>query len=191
MFYRGPFYHDGNYRMLAPLAAVLPVLMAQAVWWAAILAGAALAAAALLVQIALTFWLDRNNLPSWRRLLLLTGSGLLLDALTVQLDLVAFRDAGALGLPLWLLLLWISFALTVPRLQQWLPRRASQLAVFVIAAPLAYFAGAALGAATVQQPLWYGITLVIGWSALTLLWQVRGDEPRAPVPLSHQQHLSP
>ena len=189
MFYRGPFYHDGNYRLLAPLAAVLPILMAQVVWWAAILAGAALAAAALLIQIALAFWLDRNNLPSWRRLLLLTGSGLLLDALTVQLDLVTFRDAAAFGVPLWLLLLWLSFALTVPRLQQWLPSRASQLTVFVIAAPLAYFAGAALGAATVQQPLWYGITLVVGWSALTLLWRLRADEPRAPMPLP-RQHLS-
>lgn len=190
MFYRGPFYHDGNYRLLAPLATALPLLMAQAVWWAAILAGAALAAAALLVQIVLAYWLDRNSLPSWRRLLLLTGSGLLLDAVTVQLDLVAFRDASAVGLPLWLLLLWLSFALTVPRLQQWLPSRASQLAVFVIAAPLAYFAGAALGAATVQQPLWYGITLVAGWLALTLLWRLRADEPRAPMQLPHRQHLS-
>lgn len=190
MFYRGPFYHDGNYRVLPSAAAWLPVLMAQAVWWAAILSGALLAAAALLLQFALAWWLDRGNVPGLRRLSLLCGSGLLLDALTVQLELVQFRDAGAFGLPLWLVLLWLSFALTVPCLQRWLPKLATQLAVFAVAAPLAYFAGAALGAATVLQPVWYGVSLVTGWLALTLFWRVRSPAQADPAPMRPRQQLS-
>lgn len=188
MFYRGPFYHASNYRLLPSAAAWLPVLMAQAVWWLAILSGALLAAPALLLQLVLAWWLDRDNVPSLRRLSLLCGSGLLLDALTVQLGLVQFRDATAFGLPLWLVLLWLSFGLTVPRLQRWLPNLASQLALFAVAAPLAYFAGAALGAATILHPLGYGVSLVAGWLALTLLWRVQAVAQ--PTAMRRQQSLS-
>ena len=155
------------------LRQLLPVLMAQLVWWAAILAGATLAVFALALQLALAIWLDRRNLPTLPRLLWLLVSGLALDALTVQLGLIQFRDAALLGIPIWLLLLWLSFAMTVPCLQQWLPQRAAQLALFAIAAPLAYFAGAALGAATVIKPVAYGAVMVAGWCGLVLLWQPR------------------
>ncbi len=191
MFYRGPFYHDSNYRPLASVAVLLPVLLAQAVWWAAILDGAQLAALLVSVQVVLTFWLDRAHVPSWSRLLLFIGSGLALDALTVQLGLISFRDGDSsplpFAIPLWLLLLWLSFALTVPRLQQWLPQRQQQCALFAIAAPLAYYAGAAFAAAEIHHPIAYAAVMVSGWLALALLWQPRRTVRHVRLSIGDQQ----
>lgn len=183
MFYRGPFYHQEPYRVLPPpstLRQFLPLLMTQLVWWAAVLSGSLLAAVTLAFQLVLTLWLDRSSLPKPSRLLWLLASGLALDVLTVQLGLIQFRDAALLGIPIWLFLLWLSFVLTVPRLQQWLPQRAMQLLVFAVSAPLAYVAGAAFGAANILEPFAYGAVMVVGWSLLTLLWQPRSTDRPAP-----------
>lgn len=190
MFYRGPFYHQEPYRVLpsaSTLRPLLPLLMTQLVWWAAVLSGGLLAAVTLAVQLALTLWLDRSSLPKPSRLLWLLASGLALDVLTVQLGLIQFRDAALLGIPIWLGLLWLSFVLTVPRLQQWLPQRAMQLLVFAVSAPLAYVAGAAFGAATIHEPVAYGAVMVVGWSLLTLLWQPRSTRHLPPVTTAREE----
>lgn len=191
MFYRGPFCHSSASRTLASVGPLLPMLMAQAVWWAAILTGVQLAALAFTAQLMLALWLDRAAMPSLRRWLLFVSSGLALDALTTQLGLIRFRDGETsvfpLGIPDWLVLLWLSFSLTIPRLQQWLPPPAQQGALFAAAAVLAYFAGAAFAAADISQPVLYGAVLIAGWLILVRLWQPRRTDNQTRIPIATRQ----
>lgn len=174
MFYRGPFYHDSSYPPLPDRQRALPwlpLLVAQAVWWAAMLSSATVVAVLLTLQLALAVGFDRKALPSIAKWLLIVLSGLAVDALSVSAGLLQFRDADAFGLPGWLVLLWCSFALTVPRLQQLLVHRSAQTVFFVCAGPLSYFAGAALAAATIIAPFSYALMATVSWLLLPWLWR--------------------
>jgi hypothetical protein len=148
-----------------------PLFAAQLVWWSAVLNYIPGAVAALIAQLYLTRRWDREALPDLPFFCVVVSSGLLLDALTVQLDVVQFRSASLFGLPAWLMLLWLSFALTVPRLQRLLPQPAVQTVVLASAATLAYLGGAAFSTATILQPARYAALLLLGWSLLLCLWR--------------------
>ncbi len=153
-----------------PRSEWLALALAQAVWWAAILTGAAIASALLLVQAALHWHAGGRQAFPWRLPLLVAASGLLFDALAVATGLVQFRAPVFFGLPLWLAVLWLSFALTVPSLFRLLPNHTLRVLLFACAGPLAYVGGAALGAADVLHHAPYVLLLVAGWVLLPLGW---------------------
>lgn len=148
----------------------LALLLAQAVWWLAILTGAGFAAALLLLQAGLWWHAGRGRAPQWRIVLLITLSGLLFDAITVAAGLMQFRDPALFGVPLWLVVLWLSFALTVPTLFQLIPGHCPRTLLFAGAGPLAYVGGAALGAAQIHNPSIYTLLLISGWLLLPMAW---------------------
>jgi hypothetical protein len=82
-------------------------------------------------------------------LLSIFSLGLLLDALLSFYGLYSFDDSSLLVsvIPLWLVMLWLAFTLTLPVSFLWLLHKPS-LAVIVFAslAPLSYIAGRHLGA---------------------------------------------
>lgn len=173
-FYRGPFFHGSDYRLTPLVLGLLIGLSAQATWWAAVLYGNFAASMALLLQLSLQLLLQRFvravQFDTVKFALVVTGSGLLLDAVTVATGAASFRDGALIGIPLWLVLLWLSFALSLPGLWQWLTRQRQQMLSLAIAGPLAYLAGAQLGAVSIVRPGLYAVLLLSGWLLLPWIW---------------------
>ncbi len=129
----------------------------QLAWFAVILGAAhghawAGTAVALLVTIA-HLWMRRDALD-----LKLIGvaavMGLVLDSALAATAQVRFESAGDLPIaPFWMLALWMAFATTLNHSLRWLMRRPVVAAIGgAVFGPMAYLAGAKLGALTLPSP---------------------------------------
>lgn len=98
------------------------------------------------------------------RLLPLALAGCLLDALLWQLGLFEF----AAGFPVWLVLLWLGFALTLAHGLRWLMvlPRWQQALIGGAGGASSYLAGAAMGAVHLPWGLW------ISGGVLAVIWMV-------------------
>ncbi|MBL0544899.1 DUF2878 domain-containing protein [Aeromonas jandaei] len=124
----------------------------------------------LLAMLLLHFLFSPSRQRDWR-LLLITIAGCLLDALLWQLGLFRFPA----GFPLWLVLLWLGFALTLAHGLHWLLRlpRWQQALFGMVGGTSSYVAGAAMGA--VHLPWGIGISAALlaviwMWWLPVLLW---------------------
>lgn len=110
--------------------------------------------------------------------------GPVLDTALIQAELVQFQGMGPFRgyAPFWMMALWANFALTLNHSLHWISRNTALATAFgALGGPLAYYAGARMGAAELAEPVWrpllalailWGITLAI----LGLF--VRDDEAR-------------
>ena len=72
--------------------------------------------------------------------------------------------------PLWIVMLWALFAITLNSSLGWLKGRLLVAAVFgAVGGPLAYWGGMRLGALVFVEPLFAVIALAVGWAVLTPL----------------------
>ncbi|WP_323065160.1 DUF2878 domain-containing protein [Aeromonas jandaei] len=124
----------------------------------------------LLAMLLLHFLFSPSRQRDWR-LLPIAVAGCLLDALLWQLGLFRFPA----GFPLWLVLLWLGFALTLAHGMRWLLRlpRWQQALFGVVGGTSSYVAGAAIGA--VHLPWGIGISAALlaviwMWWLPVLLW---------------------
>ncbi|WP_421220516.1 DUF2878 domain-containing protein [Aeromonas jandaei] len=124
----------------------------------------------LLVILLLHFLFSPSRQRDWR-LLPIAVVGCLLDALLWQLGLFRFPS----GFPLWLVLLWLGFALTLAHGMRWLLRlpRWQQALFGMVGGTSSYVAGAAMGA--VHLPWGIGISAALlaviwMWWLPVLLW---------------------
>ncbi|MBL0609749.1 DUF2878 domain-containing protein [Aeromonas jandaei] len=124
----------------------------------------------LLAILLLHFLFSSSRRRDWR-LLPIAVAGCLLDALLWQLGLFRFAS----GFPLWLVLLWLGFALTLGHGMRWLLRlpRWQQGVFGVVGGTSSYVAGAAMGA--VHLPWGIGISAALlaviwMWWLPVLLW---------------------
>ncbi|PJG58284.1 DUF2878 domain-containing protein [Aeromonas cavernicola] len=124
----------------------------------------------LLVLLLAHFLFSPSRQRDWRLLAIAVAGGLL-DLSLWQLGLFHFTA----GFPLWLMLLWIGFALTLAHGMRWLlpMSRWQQALVGAVGGTMSYLAGAAMGA--VQLP-WgtanSALLLAVIWSGWlpVLLW---------------------
>jgi hypothetical protein len=90
-------------------------------------------------------------------------SGLVMDSLLMVSGVFVFPSAY---LPLWLILLWLSFSLTLPRgfyfITRWHPLAQSAIGIF--AGCLGYFAGYLMGAVS------YGLSIPLTMLLIGVLW---------------------
>ncbi|WP_429034620.1 DUF2878 domain-containing protein [Aeromonas veronii] len=124
----------------------------------------------LLAMLLLHFLFSPSRQRDWR-LLPIAVVGCLLDALLWQLGLFRFPS----GFPLWLVLLWLGFALTLAHGMRWLLRLPSwQQALFgVFGGASSYVAGAAMGAVNLPWGIWVSTALLAViwmWWLPVLLW---------------------
>jgi len=110
---------------------------------------------------------------------LLVSAGLIgyaADSALVLAGLLSFPTHAALGWPssVWMAALWVAFAATLNASNSWMSGRYGAAAVFGAAgAPLAYAAGARLGAATLGgEPGWALLAVALLWGAAMpfLVW---------------------
>lgn len=124
----------------------------------------------LLAMLLLHFLFSPSRQRDWR-LLPIAVAGYLLDALLWQLGLFRFPY----GFPLWLVLLWLGFALTLAHGMRWLLRLSRwQQALFgVFGGASSYVAGAAMGAVHLPWGIWISTALLAViwmWWLPVLLW---------------------
>ena len=124
----------------------------------------------LLAILLLHFLFSPCRRRDWR-LLPIAVAGCLLDALLWQLGLFHFPA----GFPLWLVLLWLGFALTLAHGMRWLLRlpRWQQALFGMVGGTSSYVAGAVMGA--VHLPWGIGISAALlaviwMWWLPVLLW---------------------
>lgn len=153
----------------------------QAVWFCAVIAAAyGLAWPGALACVAFSSWqlaISRHRRIEARLVLIALGCGLLLDGALAVSGWIDYVASGISippgGAPLWILALWVSFALTVTQSLHYLQKRLWVASLFgVIGGPLAYWcAGRGWGVVVFAAPQWHALgALAIGWGvAMPLL----------------------
>jgi Protein of unknown function (DUF2878) len=145
---------------------VLNVVVYQCAWFACVLSAAAhrpfigisVAAAAVLLHL----YLAPAPLREVPLILLATLAGVLFESL-----LVASGWVDSTVLPLWMVALWAAFATTLNVSLRVLRRRyLLSAAIAAVGAPLAYEAGAALGAVQWVQATPALLLVAVGWAVL-------------------------
>ena len=128
----------------------------------------ALAIVSLLIMIHLTVTPDRiKDIRLFAYALII---GFVFDGLIQFNGLILYNDAGwSFPLtPLWILMLWILFAMTLNHSLSWLKGRIFVSSLFgALGGPLAYMAAEKLGAITIVATPQSIITLLVGWAIIT------------------------
>jgi hypothetical protein len=142
----------------------------QLAWLACVLGAAhgwAWAGAAFALTVAAAHVALHRRAGDLKLIALAAAIGFLVDTALARSNHVEFASAGVSGwAPYWMVCLWIAFATTLNHSLQWIAQR-PLVAAFAgaVGGPLAYLAGAKLGALQIAEPL----------AALTLtamLWAV-------------------
>ena len=96
--------------------------------------------------------------------------GLVLDSVYARADLISYGGSMFWSgvAPLWILGLWANFALTMNGCMRWLQSRKALAAVLAfVFGPLSYYAGIALGAATIIGEQWLLFTAIgVAWAVV-------------------------
>lgn len=153
---------------------ILNVLLFEAGWLASVL-GAANGlpwAGVAVIAVVAAFHLARSRraLPELLLLAIAFAIGALFESLLVQTGWLRF-DGGTLAAgtaPVWMAALWINFATTLNVALRALHARPAAAALLgAIAAPVAYYAGARLGAVEMVAAAPALAAIAAGWSVLT------------------------
>ncbi len=149
------------------------IALFQVGWWGVVLAAASGQAVwgVLLVALLAVVHLQRTGWQAREFQLLLAVAliGLAYDSLLSWLGWVSYAGSapGSLA-PLWMVALWVNFALTLNGALAPLAQRPGLAALLgALGGPLAYWAGAGLGAMTFLEPLPALLFLGFGWAMLT------------------------
>lgn len=143
----------------------------QLCWFGAVL-GAAKGQAWLgpvMVAAAAAWFLSRAPRPGPEILLALSAGvlGLGFEMLPYTLGWISYTGHAGVLVPLWMVALWVNFALVMNTVMRPLRERVALMAALgAIGGPLAYWGGANLGAATWNAPLAMLVYLAIGWGCL-------------------------
>jgi hypothetical protein len=137
---------------------IINFLLFQLIWFVCIL-GAAInethAALALsMLLISLHFYLNKNKKNELKILLTASIIGFLFDGVLLKAGLVTYANPGwSYSLtPLWIVVLWMGFAITLNSSLNWLKTKLNLSVLFgAIGGPLAYIAGEKLGAVTLMR----------------------------------------
>tara|TARA_B100000795_G_scaffold146770_1_gene109996 strand:- start:32 stop:544 length:513 start_codon:yes stop_codon:yes gene_type:complete len=154
---------------------VINFIFFQLVWFICIIGAATnethTAVAFSLLIVLFHIYLTKYKKNELKILLLASIIGFLFDGFLLKSELVLYADHGwSYSItPLWIIILWMGFAITLNSSLSWLKKKLNLSILFgAIGGPLAYLAGEKLGAVTL---LTSDTLLVIatGWAIITPL----------------------
>jgi len=154
---------------------IINFIFFQLVWFVCIL-GAAInqthaAVAASLIVILFHLYLTKDKKTELKIILIASIIGFIFDGFLLKNEMVLYANHGwSYSItPLWIIVLWMGFAITLNSSLNWLKKKIKLSALFgAIGGPLAYLAGEKLEAVTLMTPIAL-IAIVIGWSLITPL----------------------
>jgi len=101
-------------------------------------------------------------------------TGLILDTAWIHLSLIQYNNSAPIAhiAPLWIILLWAGFALTINHSLAWVKQKPTLGYLFgFIGAPLSYYAGVKLNALDYLQPIWLvSLALAVTWALSMFLF---------------------
>ena len=122
-----------------------------------------------IVILLVHFALIKNRILELKLIIIAGLIGLLFDGALLNFDLIIYNDPGLLYLltPIWIVMLWMFFAMTLNHSLAWLRQKIYISILFgALGGPLAYIAGEKLGAITLLSTNSI-IILSIGWAFIT------------------------
>lgn len=151
---------------------IINAALFQCAWFACVLGSAkGLTWPAVLCFIALaTYQLqEKRRHPNDIKLVVVSiGLGLLIDSFWINAGFLVFTENGPLAqlAPAWIILLWMSFALTINHSLGWLNKHPSlPILMGLVGGPLSYLAGLRFGAVEyLQGTLVTSIALGVAWA---------------------------
>lgn len=150
------------------------VVLYQLGWFAAVLSAAAghawLAAASLVPLLAAHVWLCAGRMAELRLLSIAGLIGLAWDSLVMATGWQRYDGGQLLPLlaPLWVVALWAQFATLLRVSLRWLRGRPALAAMLgAVGGPIAWAAGARLGAVRLVDPVAALAMQAAGWAVLT------------------------
>lgn len=162
----------------------------QISWFACVLGGARNLAwygvAVALLNLILQIYLSKNRQLDIRLVLSALALGLIFDAIPLHMGWISFADmpywSDALA-PAWMLALWAMLATTLNVSLVWLkPKPILSVLLGALSGPLAYLAGAKLGAMQIHNMQASMIYLALGWGlAMWFLFKLANGNKQHPV----------
>jgi hypothetical protein len=151
------------------MKTAINVILYQLIWFLCVLGGnkGAVAALPLLLVHLVTSRTKGADLKMMGFMLFL---GLIVDSTLHQVGFFTFTNTG-FPIPLWLMVIWLGLAITPHHSLAWLKYRPLLSAVFgALGGPVAYWAGARLGAASFSWPLLQALPfLAVIWAFIWAL----------------------
>ena len=147
---------------------VLNLVIFQIGWMVCVLGGDMYALVYTLGAVLIHQLVLVENKTEWQFIAIVTAVGCLWDSLMAMSGVMIYADASFIGIPLWLICLWILFAMTFMHALYWLRRYLWLAAVFAgVFGPLSYWLGDELSRADVGAPLIMSLTIMgAGWAIL-------------------------
>lgn len=148
--------------------ALINFALFQLGWLVCVLGGDVYAILFTLPALLLHQWLILDNPREWTLIGVIVLCGGLWDIAMAQFGVISYADAMPVGIPLWLICLWLLFATTFVHSLLWL-RRYLWLAVPLAAVfgPASYWFGTNLTEAELRLPVIESLAIMAaGWALL-------------------------
>ncbi|MDH5353701.1 MAG: DUF2878 domain-containing protein [Gammaproteobacteria bacterium] len=147
---------------------ILNLLVFQVGWLVCVLGGNiyALIYTSLAMAFHHGFVLVRTS--EWSVVALVTATGCLWDAFMAFSGVIKYTNTDLIGLPIWLICLWLLFATTFHHSLRWLANHLWLAAVLAaVFGPFSYWAGSQLSSADISLPIINSLLIIAaGWSLL-------------------------
>jgi hypothetical protein len=155
-----------NSRLMKKILLNLAVF--QIGWMVCVLGGDIYALAYTLGAVLIHQFFLVEHKSEWLFITIVTVVGCLWDSLMALSGVMIYADATAIGIPVWLMCLWVLFAMTFMHALAWLRRYLWLAAAFAgIFGPLSYWVGDELSTANVGAPLIGSLAIMaLGWAVL-------------------------
>ena len=137
-------------------------------WFVCVVGGDIYAVAFTLAALFIHNWLVLSSPAEWKLIGIVAVVGCLWDVLMVQTGVISYSDPTLLGIPIWLVCLWLLFATTFMHALFWMNRHLPLAMVFAaVMGPASYWLGSNLTDAELGPPLLTSLlVMAVGWALL-------------------------
>ncbi len=143
------------------LLNIVNALLFQLGWFICVLSGSMKAAVFTITALLVHFSLSSTRRADVIAVCVAVLIGVIHDALLIQLGLVRFVESSSFP-PVWMMCLWVLFALTFHHSIQWIYSRPLWSGVLgALFAPVSYLAGVHLSSAEWSGPLWAIVPIIM------------------------------
>ena len=137
-------------------------------WMVCVIGGDVYALAYTLFAVVIHQAFVVEHKSEWQFILIVTAVGCLWDSLMALSGVMIYPDSTLIGIPVWLICLWVLFAMTFMHALSWLRRYLWLAAVFAgVFGPVSYWLGGELSAADLGAPVTLSLAIMAaGWAIL-------------------------
>ena len=147
---------------------LLNLALFQIGWLVCVIGGNLYAVAFTLVALLLHNWLVLSSRTEWKLIAAVVVVGCLWDMTMANTGVISYADANLLGIPIWLICLWLLFATTFMHGLLWMQRYLWLAVIFAgLLGPASYWFGSQLADASFGLPLATSLAIMAaGWAVL-------------------------